>query len=186
MTEIICKKCKISKLKVKQFYVKKKLCGPCNCKEWHKNNKKKEKIKQKQYYISNKEEISEYNIQWKKENSLYNKQQKKKWYERNKPHIKQYRLVNRGKYNAYSIKRKTAKLNRTPSWLTKDDWKWIEWYYIQAQRLTKLTGIPHEVDHIVPLQGKNVSGLHCPLNLQILTKSENLIKSNNYTYSQSD
>jgi hypothetical protein len=40
--------------------------------------------------------------------------------------------------------------------------------YLEAQRLTKETGIPHEVDHIYPLQGKNYRGKHTPENLQIV------------------
>ncbi len=80
--------------------------------------------------------------------------------------------------NARCMKRYAAKIQATPKWLTKAHFKEMEWFYIEAARLTKETGIKHEVDHIVPLQGENVRGLHVPWNLQILTKSENIIKGN--------
>jgi len=50
--------------------------------------------------------------------------------------------------------------------------------YILANQITKTTGILHEVDHIVPLHGKFVSGLHVPWNLRIITKTENARKNN--------
>ena len=53
--------------------------------------------------------------------------------------------------------------------------------YAQAKKLTLETGILHHVDHIIPMKGKNVTGLHHEDNLQILTASQNLRKYNNVT-----
>lgn len=57
---------------------------------------------------------------------------------------------------------------------------WIDSIYSEARALTKQTGIQYSVDHIVPLRGDNVCGLHVPWNLQIMTKSENCSKGNRW------
>jgi hypothetical protein len=74
-------------------------------------------------------------------------------------------------------KRRAAKLQRTPAWA---DLGAIRRVYEEARRLTVATGIPHHVDHDIPLQGELVSGLHVHNNLQILTGSENSRKKNHY------
>ena len=68
----------------------------------------------------------------------------------------------------------------TPPWLTEAHQEAIKDFYKESARLTQETGIAHHVDHIVPLRGKNVSGLHVPWNLQILTADENYIKNNKF------
>ena len=69
---------------------------------------------------------------------------------------------------ADAAKRRAKKLHATLKWLNKEHFKQIKKFYIEAIRLTNKTGILHHVDHIVPLQGKNVSGLHVPWNLQVI------------------
>jgi len=82
--------------------------------------------------------------------------------------------------SARSAKRRAAKLLRTPNWLTEQDYKEIQNFYVQAKKQEQQTGIKYHVDHIIPLQGRLVSGLHIPTNLQILTQETNLSKSNTF------
>ena len=71
---------------------------------------------------------------------------------------------------AKSMRYKAAKLNRTPKWV---DHKEINKIYNKCPK-------GYHVDHIIPLQGVNVSGLHVPENLQYLSAAENLRKGNKY------
>jgi hypothetical protein len=83
--------------------------------------------------------------------------------------------ANRAKVAERTARRKAAKLTATPQWV---DHAAIAGFYAVAQRMTVDTGIRHEVDHIVPLQGLAVSGLHVPWNLQVITQSANARKRN--------
>lgn len=56
--------------------------------------------------------------------------------------------------------------------------------YDRASKLTRETGIPHEVDHIYPIQGRNGCGLHVHWNLQVITRQENRAKSNGVSCEQ--
>lgn len=78
----------------------------------------------------------------------------------------------------YVVKRRMAKLKRTPRWLTTEQRDQIAALYRKARELTRQTGVAHHIDHEVPLRGKEVSGLHVPWNLQILTASQNQSKGN--------
>ena len=87
---------------------------------------------------------------------------------------------NRERGHPYVALRRAAKLQRIPAWLTDKHRKEIAAIYKQAAQITAHTGIAHHVDHILPLQGKNISGLHVPSNLQILTATENKSKGNTH------
>jgi hypothetical protein len=112
-------------------------------------------IQRAQYSLANKGRFTEYRKQWAKNNP--------------------------GKVNAKTARRRAARRNAMPKWLTKEQHLEMEAKYIEAARLTKETGIPHEVDHIEPLQGKDRSGLHVPWNLRVVTRTENRHKSRKVT-----
>ncbi len=86
-----------------------------------------------------------------------------------------WRARNNGKTREYCAKRWAAKMRAMPPWVDRER---ITAIYEQASTLTRETGILHEVDHIVPLQGKTVCGLHVHYNLQVLPWVENRRKSN--------
>jgi hypothetical protein len=91
-----------------------------------------------------------------------------------------YRKANLDKHAAKENKRRAAKLNRTPAWLTDDDHWMIEQAYELAALRTKMFGFSWEVDHVLPMQGKMVSGLHVPTNLQVIPATLNRKKTNQY------
>lgn len=84
--------------------------------------------------------------------------------------------INKDKKNVSTANRRAAKLNATPKWLTEVMRSEIEYFYKESSEKI----IPHHVDHIVPLQGVLVCGLHVPWNLQVIPAKDNLKKSNTY------
>lgn len=74
--------------------------------------------------------------------------------------------------------RQASKAKRTPAWLTKDDEWFMREVYHLARIRTESTGIKWHVDHIIPLRGKYVSGLHVPSNLQVIPAKMNYLASN--------
>jgi len=77
----------------------------------------------------------------------------------------------------HAAKRKAMKLQRTPAWA---DMAAIRDFYKEALQLTEQTGVKYVVDHIIPLQGRLVCGLHVQNNLQVITSVENCQKHNHF------
>ncbi len=82
----------------------------------------------------------------------------------------QWKKDNKQEYNVYLSARKARVKLATPNW--------IDLVIIEEIYRNRPEG--HHVDHIVPINGKNVSGLHVPWNLQYLSEKENLAKSNKH------
>ena len=85
--------------------------------------------------------------------------------------------ANKHRVNALIAKRNASKKRAIPAWASLPAVRKI---YEEADRMRRETGIKYEVDHIVPLQGKTVCGLHWEGNLQIITKAENASKLNRH------
>lgn len=134
--------------------------------KWARNNREKKRHLDKIYYENNREKINVYQKEWrKKKYKGY-----KNYYEYYKSACPDKLKANRGRYRA-------AKMNRAVSWANKD---LIEKIYRQARKLSENSGKVYHVDHIIPLRGKLVSGLHVETNLQIILEKDNRSKSNKF------
>ena len=142
-----------------------------NCLAGYREDNYKEYYKQyaKNYRKENDDKLKIYGQQYREENKEKEKMRHKK-YQKENPH----------KGAAKTRKYLAAKLNRTPKWLTKQHLIELDDIYWCARESERILGYKHHVDHIIPLQGQNVSGLHVPWNLQILTQTENIRKSNRH------
>jgi 5-methylcytosine-specific restriction endonuclease McrA len=156
-----CTECKIKKelsdftsQKGGKFGLKSRcaLCTNKNRRQYYSKNKEKERNSRKNRYKLNRDKELAYNQEYKKNN--------------------------KGAVNAVAAKRRAKKLQATPKWLTEEQLDRIKQIYINAQDLRWEDEM--HVDHIIPLQGKNVSGLHVPWNLRIISAEENLRKGNKY------
>ena len=165
-------------------------------KEYRKKNRELIRIEGKKYYQKNLEAIKERKRKYYGKNREAIKTESKKYYEKKREAVQEaqkiYKQKNPEKINMYSAKRRAIKRNACPDWLTQEHHSAIAELYSEAQKLTEETGIPHHVDHIVPLKGKSydlgtkrmrhtISGLHVPWNLQVVSEEENLSKGCRYS-----
>jgi len=132
-------------------------CGAAQSKRYREQNIEYHRAIARDYYRDNTESMKRYHIRWSRENAA--------------------------KANQHAMNRHAAKLRRTPGWLTEDDLWVMNEIYDLAKLRAKTTGVKHQVDHIIPLRGELVSGLHTPWNMQVITAEENARKNNQYEVS---
>lgn len=121
------------------------------------------------YYHNNSEAMNRYATAYQKSNP-----------DKTKATMKRWRDGNRGIANFHFRMYVIRKMHRTPAWLTELDKFIMSEIYQKSKDLSVSTGVKHHVDHIIPLNGELVSGLHVPSNLQILTAYDNLSKGNTF------
>jgi hypothetical protein len=144
---------------------------------YRKNNRDKVLAGLKEWRLKKKDQVKEYQKGWRTENRSHKSEYAKKYWEKNsgsqRERHKFWIKSNREKVNIYARSKKARKLKAIPKWA---DRKAINEVYRRARELEKQDGIKRHVDHIIPLQGRNVCGLHVENNLRIITATENLKK----------
>ena len=118
----------------------------------------------KSWHSRNKERHAELTSRWYEQNKDQHLENSKNWYEQNK-HRKLQTVT----------AREERLRNATPTWVSNAE---LQEFYAEARRLTELTGIAFEVDHVIPVTNKKVSGLNVPQNLQVIPAYENRRKAN--------
>lgn len=136
---------------------------------WRSNNREVIAEYNKAYKTEHRDMLSAYDRERRAANPEKQREQQRAWVERN-----------RGQKNALSAARRARIKQAMPPWLTSDDKAAIKALYDHAAELSRSTGTKHHVDHIIPLNGELVSGLHVPGNLRVITASENSRKRNKF------
>lgn len=163
----------------KQYYADNKQYFSDKWQQYYAEHKEHLKAKRKVYGKIHKEQESEYRRKYHALHRDKGLEQSRGFRLNNPEYFKQYRRINRSKMHANTRKRQADKINRTPTWLNIVSRVEIECIYVYATALNQI-GLQYHVDHILPLKGYNVSGLHVPENLQVIPAVENMRKGNRY------
>lgn len=139
------------------------------------------KLTKRRGYLKNRDRI----LEQVKARTKITGRDKKRWRnnkERESARYRRWRLANMEHCRKICRDRHRLRRKATPPWANKDK---IKRLYLKAKTKTKITGKPHQVDHIIPLKNKFVCGLHVESNLRVVRAGTNIRKKNTFLVSQS-
>lgn len=149
--------------------------------DYYQRNKETIRARTKAYRLANREKDNAAHAKWRARNRArvleLRKASRAADPDRHKEYGLKWRRQNKGKVVAATRRRQISKIRRTPAWA---DHQEIDRIYAECARISLETGVQHHVDHIIPLNGELVSGLHVPENLQVLAAIENIKKGNRH------
>ena len=130
---------------------------------WRHANREKVREYQRRYELENAEKVAAAKKAYIDANREAHYQRVRKWHE-----------ANPDKRNAATARRYVRRKQAVPPWA---DLNAIDEFYKMARWVSEVTGVAHEVDHVIPLRGKKVSGLHCEANLRVIPAFRNRAKN---------
>lgn len=164
-------------------------CARANARKWNADNSERKTKARKAYYSieENRGQKQQYDRRYRAENIEAKRELNRSYSVRNSAaivdRVRKWRIANPERNAAQ--KRKDTATRRAiikracPSWA---DHRKIAEVYVLADRLTRETGIPHDVDHIYPLAGRISCGLHVHQNLRAIPATDNRKKSRKENY----
>lgn len=160
--------------------------------EWSEKNPEAKKQRAAEWYQKNREEVIERvranyykdvdasrqrGRDYAAENREEARERAKKWAQDNAEHKRQYdkawAAANKERAHSLKAKYRAARRQACPPWVDDEHMARIHEIYRLRREISDRTGVVHEVDHIVPLQGKIVCGLHVWWNLRVIPREEN-------------
>ena len=136
-------------------------CRGLQWQRWYSLNQQKYRDTKKKYYIQNRDWYNEFSRNYHYTNHEYSLKRAQRWKENNR---EKYIAKNRYYASLQRVRKKNATL--------------LGQHQSEMKAIYRNCPEGYEVDHITPLNGKEVCGLHVPWNLQYLPARENRKKSN--------
>lgn len=150
--------------------------------KWRNDNPEKHKASMRKWWDNNKDLHDIRVRRWQKNNADKVRENQKQWAKDNPEKAaaknERYRRNHPDRILALAVEGQLRRAKRVPIWLSESDKAEIRIIYKFAREMTKAYGFKWEVDHIIPLRGESVSGLHIPSNLQVIPKEVNRRKRN--------
>lgn len=156
------------------------LCARERKHKWNAENPDKANAQKRAYCRANPEKVKAWKREEHKRDLLSERARKRRWYEKNRERVianaQAWAKANPKNTQARCVRHRVAKMNQVPTWA---DHSAISLIY-RAAEVMRISGFDVSVDHIIPLQGKSVRGLHVHTNLQIIDSRTNKSKSNSF------